>query len=132
MNFMTKDRLWLDDVRRPPSDEWVWARDVKSAKRYMQRHRFRMVSLDHDLGGSHIHPSNLGEDADYLQLHGEETGLDLVDWMCFNDCMPDRVRIHSMSAPGGDRMERTLRGKLPRLSNNPMIVRQTFDPSERA
>lgn len=51
---MTK--LWIDDVRQPPSDEWIWAKTVYEAIGAICFYEHNMladtitISLDHDAG----------------------------------------------------------------------------------
>ena len=42
--------LWLDDVRSPPSEDWVWVRTAAEAIALLERGQVERVSLDHDLG----------------------------------------------------------------------------------
>lgn len=50
---MRVEKLWVDDVRPPPSDEWVWAKSYRQALSLLEQYRweFDIISLDHDLGG---------------------------------------------------------------------------------
>ena len=43
-------KLWLDDVRPPPDETWLWARTVDEAKRSSPQTELSEQSLDHDLG----------------------------------------------------------------------------------
>ena len=49
-------KLWVDDVRRPPSDDWFCAKSVKDAitaiKMYEKSYNSDtiLISLDHDAG----------------------------------------------------------------------------------
>ena len=48
--------LWVDDVRQPPSDEWVWIKTVKMAKTIIHHYEHQYqddtitIDLDHDAG----------------------------------------------------------------------------------
>jgi hypothetical protein len=42
--------LWLDDVRLPPSSEWVWVKTAMDALKELRRASWGVISLDHDLG----------------------------------------------------------------------------------
>lgn len=42
--------LWLDDVRPPPGDGWVWVKDAHDALAELRTGSYVMASLDHDLG----------------------------------------------------------------------------------
>lgn len=44
-------RLWIDDVREPPSDEWTWAKTLAEAMDHIQSPTgVKEISFDHDLG----------------------------------------------------------------------------------
>jgi hypothetical protein len=70
-------RLWLDDVRRPPTDEWSWAKSVEEAIEILATRPVVEASLDNDL-----HPF-------------ERDGLEVLVWMGENDAWPERIRIHT-------------------------------------
>jgi hypothetical protein len=99
-------KVWHDDVR-PAPDGWVWARTNEVAQHLLLTGEVSEISLDHDLGYDNI---ELPEDADelisVLQLRGqsEETGLDLVKWMCAQGVVPETVTIHSWNPPGARAM----------------------------
>lgn len=84
-------KLWHDDVR-PAPDGWVWARTNDDAKVILLAGGVTDISMDHDLG-----TDDAGPDPD-------NTGLDLVDWMCANDLVPKNVTIHSWNPQGALRM----------------------------
>ena len=48
--------LWVDDIRTPPSDRWIWAKSVKEAKAAINCYECNMtdeciyINLDHDAG----------------------------------------------------------------------------------
>ena len=42
--------LWLDDVRTPPSPDWLWVRTSLDAIKALRGETFEVISLDHDLG----------------------------------------------------------------------------------
>lgn len=71
-------KLWLDDIREPPDDAWMWARTYEEAKRAMLSLEVTEASLDNDLGD------------------GEPEGRKLVQWMCEHELWPrDFIAIHS-------------------------------------
>lgn len=70
-------RLWLDDVRRPPDDEWRWVKSVEDATKALASGTVAEVSLDHDL-----HPY-------------EHDGLEVVEWMAAHQVWPRLVRVHT-------------------------------------
>lgn len=65
-------KLWVDDVRQPPSDEWLWAVSVDQAKLAIKVYEINMyddtiiIDLDHDAG-------------DYAQYGGDF--IRLLDWL---------------------------------------------------
>ena len=45
-------KLFIDDVREPPSDEWIVVRSSAEALDYVKNNGWpRFISFDHDLGG---------------------------------------------------------------------------------
>ena len=44
-------RLWIDDLRAPPDDTWIWAKSSNEARSLYLDLQFIEVSFDHDLGG---------------------------------------------------------------------------------
>jgi hypothetical protein len=78
--------LWVDDVRKPPSDEWVWVKTVRDAMGILRHNTVEKVSLDHDLG----------EDA---------TTRPIVLWMCETERWPRTVLVHSANPPGVEWLE---------------------------
>ena len=50
--------LWVDDMRTPPSDHWIWVKSVKEAKAAINCYERNMtaecvyINSDHDAGGS--------------------------------------------------------------------------------
>lgn len=43
-------KLWLDDVRKPPSRKWTWVKTYESAVLLLKTNQVSVISLDHDLG----------------------------------------------------------------------------------
>lgn len=121
--------LWHDDCRRPPTDEWTWARTNDVAKAFLAKRDVEIVSLDHDLGGHDLDP-----DAPNAWLYRGDSpngsGLDLVDWMIANDCVPDQVLVHSMNSVGAERMIKTIRNAVDRglITNRPFTARSIYVP----
>lgn len=96
-------KLWHDDVRPPPSDEWSWARTNEEARFFLRAakadgHKVIASSLDHDLGA-------VPSDGICAKGAAEETGLQLVEWMIENDLVPSSITIHSWNAPAAKRMQ---------------------------
>jgi hypothetical protein len=93
-------KLWHDDWRRPPSQEWVWAKTNDQARAVFEN-GWPIVecSLDHDLG---LHNVEVPDDPDEClvvaqELHDPdgEDGVDLVRWMIENRYVPPKITIHS-------------------------------------
>lgn len=85
-------KIWVDDIRTPPDDTWVWCKTsadaifalkIRSgAAGYIHMNgSIEIMSLDHDLGG-------------------DDTTRPIVLWMCENDFWPIKVRVHSMNPVG--------------------------------
>ena len=80
-------KLWLDDVRMPPDEDWTWVTSVRAAIVLLETGRVVEASLDHDLG----------EDV--------PEGYELCLWMAEHDIWPrDRIKVHSGNPPGAERM----------------------------
>lgn len=45
-------KLWVDDIRLPPNDEWTWVKTSSDAIQEICTGEYRLVSLDHDLGSA--------------------------------------------------------------------------------
>lgn len=70
-------RLWLDDVRRPPSDEWVWAKSVTEAVEVLETGTVVEASFDNDL-----YPF-------------EYDGVEVIEWMIDHKVFPRLVAVHT-------------------------------------
>jgi hypothetical protein len=84
-------RIWVDDIRIPPDNTWVWFKTSKQVinnliyAKTFNRMIYQM-SLDHDLGGN-------------------DTTRPIVLWMCENDFWPVEVVVHSANPVGIDWLE---------------------------
>ena len=89
--------IWVDDLRRPPTEWWVWKTTSASAieeleelKWYTENGRTdrrpELMSLDHDLGG-------------------DDTTRPIVLWCCENDFWPVEVTVHSANPVGVEWLE---------------------------
>ena len=82
-------KIWVDDVRLPPSDEWLHMYSVEGTIRLLERLRelgitVEVISLDHDAG-------------DYAMYGGDY--IKILDWMEQHDhAYP--IHIHSMNPVG--------------------------------
>jgi hypothetical protein len=116
------DMLWLDDVRRPPSDEWTWARSAHEALNYLAGGGIRIASLDHDLGGIPAEQGGVYDDT-------APTGTDLVQWMIQSESFPtEQCIIHSINGPGATRMLGML---LNALSRRGLSIHVQWRPESR-
>lgn len=43
-------KLWIDDIRTPPSEEWIWSKTSQDAINVLKWNRVKEISFDHDLG----------------------------------------------------------------------------------
>lgn len=79
--------LWLDDLRKPPDDDWTWVKTVDDAIVLMEAGDVTVASLDNDLG------------------EGVREGRTLVYWMAENDRWPLEVLdVHSQNAVASEYM----------------------------
>ena len=91
-------KIWVDDIRTPPDDSWIWCKTsdhVLSVLRLVRRwfnNPIEVMSLDHDLG---ISP----------YTDKEDTTRPIVLWMCENEFWPVEVRVHSANPTGIEWLE---------------------------
>ena len=90
-------RLWIDDVRPAPNDNWIWIKDVKGAKAMIMMYERQMsddtifISLDHDAG-------------DYANDGGDY--IEILKWLEEHN-IPDTgyfFHLHTMNPVGRDNM----------------------------
>lgn len=94
-------RLWVDDVRPAPSEDWIWAKTVREARAAIHMYERQMsvdtilISLDHDAG-------DYAEDGkDYI---------DLLNWLEYWK-IPDTgyfFHLHSQNPVGVENMRRII------------------------
>ena len=90
-------KLWVDDVRQPPSDEWVWIKTVKMAKTIIHHYEHQYqddtitIDLDHDAGDFSKDGGDYIEILNWLEREG------IVDTGYF-------FHIHSMNPVGVQNM----------------------------
>lgn len=86
-------KIWLDDIRTPPSDDWIWIKSVNAAKKYISMVSSDgiteiMLSVDHDAGDFAT------DGGDYIEL---------LKWLeATKRNYP--IRIHSMNPVGVQNM----------------------------
>lgn len=93
--------LWVDDVREPPSDEWLWARSVVEARTAIRFYERQMsddtilIDLDHDAG-------------DYAQDGGDY--IEILNWLEREGIvdMGYFFRFHSQNPVGVENMRRII------------------------
>lgn len=90
-------KIWVDDMRQPPSEEWAWCRSVKSAIGFIELYEEKgfdigVISLDHDAG-------------DYTKYGGDY--IKLLDWL-EETGRNYPIRIHSMNPVGRENMRRII------------------------
>lgn len=93
--------IWVDDIRTPPDDTWVWCKTSSEALWLLgvEKHvcdlfgevfgdyePIAVMSLDHDLGGL-------------------DTTRPIVLWCCEHNFWPNEVRCHSSNPPGREWIE---------------------------
>ena len=90
-------KLWIDDTRRPPSDDWLWIKTVKMAKSiiFLYEHQYQddtiTIDLDHDA-------SDYAKDGgDYIEILNWLEREGIVDTGYF-------FHIHSMNSVGVQNM----------------------------
>lgn len=91
-------KLWIDDMRRPPSDEWIWVQSVAQAIPTIYMYERNMhddtitIDLDHDAGDF----ARYG--GDYIKILDWLEEMNIVDTGYF-------FHIHSMNPVGRENME---------------------------
>lgn len=84
-------KLWVDDLRPPPGDDWLWYRtsfDALTALAIARdcKMRLEVASLDHDLGG-------------------DDTTRPIIMWMCEHNLWFDEMRVHTQNPVGREWLE---------------------------
>lgn len=112
-------KVWHDDNRYPPSDEWEWAKTNAEAIALLETGEVTFISLDMDLGARPGIDFNYGRETggeyrgekhrsvDWLRNMNDdpgENGVDLVKWMVENKQIPARVVVHTWNGWGADAM----------------------------
>lgn len=91
-----KIKLWIDDVRVPPDETWIWAKNAYEAVGLILLHEISEVSFDHDLGKP------------YMNVQ-EVTGYDVakvIEGLAHMNVMP-RIKwgVHSANPVGRKNIE---------------------------
>ena len=87
-------KLWIDDIRQKPNEDYIWAKSVNAAKwtilmhEWMIKHKgsdpIKLIDIDYDAGDFAI------DGGDYIKL---------LDWLEETD-RNYPIRIHSMNPVG--------------------------------
>lgn len=89
--------IWVDDVRKPPSNDWLWVRTVREAQvaimffERQQTNDMIIIDLDHDAGDCAAYGGDYIKILDWLEQQG------IVD----NGYL---FHIHTMNPVGRDNM----------------------------
>ena len=123
-------KLWLDDERKPPSEDWTRAVTMEEAIHYAERFAIDEMSLDHDLGTVPMcadceeRSADFGDEEDPVECHCPchrvlaKTGYDFVKWMVETGKWPTtKPRVHSQNPVGRANMQ----GTIDRYWFNPQI-----------
>lgn len=79
-------KLWIDDLRDPPDDSWVIARNSIDAIKILDTRQVEEVSFDHDLGG-------------------DDTSRSVVLLLAALDYWPPICRVHTANPVGRQYLE---------------------------
>jgi hypothetical protein len=118
-------KFFFDDVRTPPDETWVLAKDVPEAKKVLSEQVFDVMSLDHDIGFQLVCPEcyekfkekvpNFENFEEFEEKLSKECphyqhGTQLATWMVENvKEWPKLIIIHSANWFGARRMEGLLK-----------------------
>lgn len=127
-----KDKLWYDDIRRPPDDSWDWARTNGDAKYMLCNKRYQEMSFDHDMGLHHYDPDEQDADLRIAPDHWQhEDGADLARWMVEQGYIPPVITVHSFNPVGAKNIAEIMLEGAERLKVPCMITIKPFDPEIR-
>ena len=95
-------KLWIDDVRQPPSNDWIWCTTTNEAMlaiHYYAHHitdHTIIIDLDHDAG-------------DYVQFGGDY--IEILNWLEEQGCVDTGYffHIHSMNPVGVQNMRNIIK-----------------------
>jgi hypothetical protein len=91
-------KLWVDDVREPPDDSWVWVKNYIDAILQIALQDFEVISLDHDLACYYDGKEYTGYAVLLFMVYMKEArGYKFVN-----------VKVHSMNPVGRQKMIETI------------------------
>lgn len=93
-------KIWLDDIRPPPDDSYIWCHSVDCAKACVEyaekvtivKPAVSLIDCDHDMG-------------DFFIEGGD--GIKLLDWLLERNTLYP-IRLHTMNPVGRDNMRRMI------------------------
>ena len=101
-------RIYLDDVRNPPTEDWVVVRNADDCIELLKTGKAEEISLDHDLGD------------------GVKSGYDVANWIeeqvFIHGFKPPKMRCHSANPVGRDRINQIIRN-VEKFTDGPDIIR---------
>lgn len=80
-------RLWIDDVRMPPDESWLWIRTANAAKKNIKEYDER-----HNLKDDYILIS-LGCDAGDFASEGNDC-IEILNWLEEYGCVDETYEFH--------------------------------------
>lgn len=87
-------KLWIDDVRTPPDDGYIWCKSVNEAIATINKtDDISLIDIDHDAGDYVCDGGDYIKVLDYLEMHGYSYP----------------IRIHSMNPVGVMNMRAIIR-----------------------
>lgn len=103
-------KIWLDDIRTPPDDSWIWAKNAYFCSGALSTGRVTHISFDHDLGlleGNHYEDNNGYEVAKMI----EESAATGHIWNGRMKCIipPLMWDIHSANPEGRRNIEMAMK-----------------------
>lgn len=93
-------KLWIDDIRTPPSDDWVWVKTYAQAiEALLGEDVVTEISFDHDLGDGQGEEEKTGAHvARWVEARAAEGNISKIKW-----------KIHSANPVGRKNIEETMK-----------------------
>ena len=101
---MKKNKLWLDDFRDPPGDDWVLVTNYDEFCDFIEKNGIPdFVSFDHDLADQHYSDYLENNEVNY-NSYSEKTGFDCAKFLVekcikLKQSFPN-YNVHSMNVIG--------------------------------
>lgn len=89
-------KIWIDDIRTPPSKGWIWVKTSSSALDVLDKNRnqIEMISFDHDLGGE----DTAYVVANWIEAEASTGRFTRIKW-----------QVHSMNVVGRQRISAAMK-----------------------